>query len=220
MNPKNVKPKLHFEVGEKVVICAAVIKFSGYGTYNYPNESDFTFTTIKEVKENGEVVTEEGYVYRQAYETRFGETEVFDYFRIKNTPSGTYKFNSKGWNEYERDRHIIADKASFFIPTLLLKYNEDWEKKAERYEKLAAEEKARHDEAKRIADEAKARKQPYVDAYNAEIKPLEEQLYQAKVKAWKEHYCAHCIHNCGGHCTQWDSDLETDSPTSCTAFEV
>ena len=220
MNPKNVKPKLHFEVGEKVVICATVIKFSGYGTYNWPNKSHFTFTTIKEVKDNGEVVTEEGYVYRQAYETQFGDTEVFDYFRIKATPKGDYKFNSKGWEEYERNHHIISEKASFFIPTLLLKYDKEWDEKAERYEKLAAEEKAKKDEAKRIADEAKARKQPYVDAYNAEIKPLEEQLYQAKVKAWKKHYCAHCIHNCGNHCTQWDSDLETDSPTSCTAFEV
>ena len=75
-----VKPKLKFEVGEKVVICDCISFMNN--TKCYPDKDDFTFTTIKEVKEDGSVVVEEGYRYRQAYETTYGVTEVFDYFRI------------------------------------------------------------------------------------------------------------------------------------------
>lgn len=218
MNPKNVKPKLHFEVGEKVVICACVIKFSGYGTYNYPDENDFTFTTIKEVNDDGTVTVEEGYVYRQSYETQFGETYLHDWFRIKTQPKQGTRFSKRYSAERESER--VFENYDFSVPTVLLKYNETWEEKRKMVEKRWAERQAKQEAENRAHDEKNAREKPFRDAYKAEIEPLEDALIKAKIKAWKEHLCANCKHNHDGHCCKWDEDIATHDTTCCSAFEV
>ena len=75
-----VEPKLHFEVGEKVVICSRT--FGTLWDSDVPDRDRFAFTTIKEVRPDGSVIVEEGYKYRQAYRTQYGALEVFNYFRI------------------------------------------------------------------------------------------------------------------------------------------
>ena len=67
MAKKKIEAQLKFEVGERVVICGET--FGTFGTSKYPDTDKFTFTTIKQVNEDGSVVVEEGYKFRQSYET-------------------------------------------------------------------------------------------------------------------------------------------------------
>lgn len=212
MAKTKVETKLHFEVGEKVVICNANISFSGG---YYPDTERFTFTTIKEVKEDGSVVVEEGYLYRQAYETSYGYTDVFDYFRINRVPTKDqrlYYFNGK---EY-RKPNMVGERFSAWLPTYLYKCSQEWEIKAKKIE----EEKVKY-EAKREANEKEeARKQVFREAYGNEIKPYVERLENAKVKAFRKHICANCVCNRNGYCVQWHAKIKERTTTMCSAFEL
>lgn len=216
---QEIKPKLHFEVGEKVVICACLTKFGGYGVYNNPNENNFTFTTVKEVKEDGSVIVEEGYAYAQAYETQYGDTKLLNWFKIKRTPKDGCKFNEK---EYYRDGKFanVHEKASFSLPTILLKCNSAWEEARDRVQQDYEECLTKKAKEEKERAEKEAREKPYRDTYKDVVEPLEKALYEAKVKAWREHMCGHCKHNHDGHCWKWNQKVAESDTTHCTAFEV
>lgn len=208
MAKEKITPKLHFEVGEKVVICGAEIPFTG--NRYYPKEKVFTFTTIKEVKEDGSVVVEEGYVYRQSYETYYGCTTLHDYFRINRIPKDgkSYSFNGKAYY-YPSN----VDNFSTFLPTYLFKFNQSWQDKADKIERAYKEvEEYKINELAR-----KKKKQPYYDAYNRRVAPLEERLHKLKIKAWKEEMCAHCIRNHNGWCAAWNKEI---GGYGCSAFDI
>lgn len=208
---KEIPVKLKFEVGEKVVVCNSSSYFCG--SEYCPNKNDFTFATVTAVNADDSVIIDGKYKYRQAYETRSGELEVFDYFRIDKAPKNDYFFDHK---EYNGTYSKVHERALFWGPSYLFKYSKDWQVKADAIEvgatRLAEVEHAREE---REAREAEARR-PHIEAYNATIKPLEE----AMAKAWKEHICANCINNREGHCTQWNHDIATSHTRDCTAFEA
>lgn len=210
-----VEPKLKFEVGEKVVICGADYCFNGCRCF--PNTDNFTITTIKEVKEDGSVIVEEGYRYRQAYETTYGELEVFDYFKIARTE--TVKFNNK---EYYRSNRTtkIKDNCTFFGTTYLFKMSKKFEDKMSEFEVLNQERL----EDERLEEEARARKEakekPWKDAYNKESAPLEEEYWKKKSELWKKYFCVSCKHNHDGYCSQWKHDIESSDVDNCSAWEI
>lgn len=211
MSKIKITPKLHFEVGEKVVICNANIAYSGG---YYPDIRRFTFTTIKEVKEDGSVVVEEGYVYRQSYETYYGDTTLHDYFRINRVKKGNpvYLFNGK----YYQEPNFVVKHFNAWLPTYLYKCTQEWENKAKRIEEANSERQTE----KEKKEKNEARKQVFRDAFAKEVEPYATRLYEVEVKAFREHICGHCIHNIDGYCTQWERKLEDEKTTDCTSFEI
>lgn len=211
MAKEKITPQLHFEVGERVVICKANIAFSGG---YYPDTKRFTFTTIKEVKEDGSVVVEEGYVYRQSYETYYGDVTLHDYFRINHVKKGSpvYLFNGKDYQE----PNFVGKQFSAWLPTYLYKCTQGWEDKAKEIEEAHIKRQAKEEEREKY----EARKQVFRDAFNKEIEPYVIRLRKAKAKAFREHICGHCIHNHDGYCMTWKRKLKDAMTDICTAFEI
>lgn len=213
MANKKITPRFTFQVGEKVVICDAVIPF-GNSTPYYPDPKDFTFTTIKEVLEDGSVIVEEGYRYRQSYETSCGYTELHGYFRINRLPrdSKTYYFINEGY----REPNDVVPQFSTFLPSYLFKFDQSWQDKADKI-KVAYQEAQRR---KQEIEDHEAKKQPFLDAYKERVRPLQERLNKLQLKAWKEEVCAHCIKNRNGYCVLWKEDIKTKDGFGCTGFDV
>lgn len=214
-----VEPKLKFEVGEEVVICGASSSFSG--NYCWPNKEEFTITTIKEVREDGSVVVEEGYRFKQAYKTQYGFTDIFDYFRIDRSKD-SIKFNNKKYYKYSyyQDARVDDRCVFYFGPVYLFKYEDSFKKNMKEYE----EEYKHYLEVKKLNEEIKADKdakeKPFKDAYEEVVKPLKEEYQRRLSEAWKEHFCKSCKHNCNGQCTQWNHEIATSSTETCSAWEV
>lgn len=210
MNKKNIEAQLKFEVGERVVICGET--FGAYGTSKYPDTDKFAFTTIKQVNDDGSIVVEEGYKFRQSYETNFGDTIYHDYFRINRVKDIITYFNDK---KYKYRDGIVEDKASFCGITYLFKDNDIFVQKAiasikanENYKKLKA-----------LAEQRRLDRQKYFDKYEEVVKPLKDELNAKICKLYKEHICSHCKYsNCENNlCNYWKLNLgETNS---CSAFE-
>lgn len=215
----SIEPKLKFEVGEEVVICGASASWSGND--HWPNYDEFTFTTIKEVKEDGSVVVEEGYRFRQAYKTICGFTDVFNYFRIDRSKD-SIKFNGKRYYKYSHYQDArVDDRCIFYFgPVYLFKKTKVFEDNMTRW----TEEYKHYLEVKKINEEIKATKdakeKPFKDAYNEVVKPLEEEYKRKLMEAWKEHFCKSCKHNCGGVCTKWNHEVATANTETCSAWEV
>lgn len=214
-----VEPKLKFDVGEEVVICGA--SASWCSNDHWPNENEFTFTTIKEVREDGSVVVEEGYRFKQAYKTQYGFTDVYDYFKIARQQDGV-KFNNKKYYKYNYylDARVDDVCVFFYGPIYLFKKTKVFENRMTQYEeeyKHFLIEKKQVEEAKAIKD---AKEKPFKDAYKEEIEPLKEEYQRKLVKAWKEHFCKSCKHNCDNHCIKWNYNLEESSVETCSAWEV
>ena len=215
----NVEPKLKFEVGEEVVICGASTFWSV--NEHWPNENEFTFTTIKEVREDGSVVVEEGYRFRQAYKTQYGFTEIFNYFRIDRSKDNL-KFNNKKYYKYNNymDSRVDDRCVFYFGPVYLFKKTKVFENRMTQYEeeyKHVLMEKKQAEEAKAIKD---AKEKPFKDAYEEAVKPLKEEYQRMLSEAWKEHFCKSCKHNCEGQCTQWNHEIATSSTQTCSVWEV
>lgn len=208
-----ITPKLTFNVGEKVVICAEETSFSGNDSW--PDENDFCFTTIKEVRPDGKVVVEEGYVYRQSYKTYYGETEFHNYFRIvKVPPTDVTSYPNR--REYFPKTGSINEKASFFGVTFLLKNTPEFEEKVKK-----AQEKCDINIEKQLrAEEIARKKKPFLDAYKKYIEPFEDALSKAQIKGWKENVCNNCVKNKNGYCQQWKQDIATSDITHCSAFKI
>jgi len=212
MAKEKITPKLHFEVGEKVVICGAEIPITG--NRYYPKEQYFTFTTIKEVKEDGSVVVEEGYVYRQSYETYYGDVTLHDYFRINRVPKNdkVYSFNGKGYYY----PNSIYDWFSTFLPTYLFKFDQSWQDKADKIEEADTKRQV----AEKKLEEHEARKQVFRDAFEKEIEPYAIRLHNAEVKAFRKHICGNCIHNHDGYCGEWQRKIKDSQTTLCSCFDI
>ena len=213
-----IEPKLHFEVGEKVVICS--MSFGWLGNSNYPDKSRFAFTTIKEVNPDGSVIVEEGYKYRQSYKTEFGELEVHDYFRIAKASSCT-NINSpeycySGWGKVPE----VREHACFTSVNFLFKNSPEFEKKALQIQQEYDVRKAEQKRLQEIKDAQLAKEKPIRDAYNAVVKPLEEEFNKKCSDAWKNIMCKNCKHNKDGHCRQWDTNLDETSVSTCSAWEI
>ena len=216
---KKVEPKLTFQVGEKVVITASDREYNYSGGY-YPDRYHFTFTTIKEVLEDGSVITAEGYKYRQSFKTEFGELDIHDYFRIDRAPQRTIVKNEAYWfwsHEYYLEEQFDATGG---WPTFLFKCTEEWEKKAAEYKEKALAYRREKEEQEAINAKIEAAKKPFEDAYEAAIADYVKKLENAKVKAFRKYMCGNCIHNKNGHCTEWNQKIATSKTTMCTAFEV
>lgn len=222
-----VEPKLKFEVGEKVVITGCENSICNNGLV-WPNENDFTITTITKVNNDGSVEVEGGYVYRQSYKTEYGFTEVHNYFRIKRVPQkGDTKFNSKRyscrWNDLEHCE--VKDHAWFGDVTYLFKLTNKFENKVAEYQKRFDKAQVKKAEAEKKYEEKEAKRKSHLDAFRDFMEPLEKKFYEEKCKAWKELVCAHCKHNFGGKCSIWKDenhswqDIETMEVSSCSAFE-
>ena len=212
-----ITPKLHFEVGEKVVICDAIIPICG--SKYCPDEDDFTFTTIKEVREDGSVVVEEGYVYRQSYETSYGYTDIHNYFRINRVPndSKTYIFNGKGYKNGRKSGRGYVDKNfNTFLPTYLLKFNQSWQDKADETQRDFEERKKEEEEEHRHEE----LKKPFYEAYERRVSPARERFRKLQTKAWKEEMCAHCKHNHNGYCTTRKENISKKTGAGCSAFDI
>lgn len=222
-----VEPKLKFEVGEKVVITDYHYSITN-DRDTWPDEDDFTITTITKVNDDGSVEVEGGYVYRQSYQTEFGFTEVHNYFRIKRRPSdGKYtKFDSKRYTSSGIGCHCeVSDVAWFSDVTYLLKFSKKFEDKIVEIQKQYDEEKIAQAERQKAHDEKEAKRRPHLDAFKDFMEPLEKEFYEKKCKAWKELICANCKHNFGGKCSKWKDennsyqDIKTMEVSSCSAFE-
>ena len=218
----NVEPKLKFEVGEKVVITDYHYSITN-GNETWPDEDDFTITTITKVNDDGSVEVEGGYVYRQSYKTEFGYTQVHDYFRIKRKPSDWKytKFNSKRYTRSGIGCHCeVRDDAWFSDVTYLLKFSKKFEDKMVEFQKQYDEEKIAQEEKQKALEEKESKRQPHLDALKEFMEPLEKEFYEKKKKAWKELICANCKYNFGGKCSKWEyQDIETMEVSSCSAFE-
>ena len=211
MAKEKITPILHFEVGEKVVICNANIAFNG--SY-YPDTTRFTFTTIKEVKEDGSVVVEEGYVYRQSYETYYGDVTLHDYFRINRVKKGNpvYLFNGK---EY-RKPYFVVKQFSAWLPTYLFKWTLEWEAEAKKIEEADIKRQTENEEREKY----EARKQVFRDTFEKEIEPYAIRLHNAEVKAFRKHICGNCIHNHDGYCGTWKRKIKDSQTTLCSGFDI
>ena len=222
-----VEPKLKFEVGEKVVITNDDWAMNN-NSLIWPNEDDFTITTITKVNDDGSVEVEGGYVYRQSYKTEYGYTEVHNYFRIKRVPQkGDTKFNSKRYvrSGYGSGYCNVYEKASFSDVTYLFKLTKKFEDKVVEYQERFDKAQAEKAEAEKKYEEKEAKRRPHLDAFREVLQPLEEQFFAEKSKAWKELVCAHCKYNYSGMCSKWRDEnggyknLETSQVTDCSAFE-
>lgn len=202
-----MEQELTFQVGEKVVVCDAEIPFSGDC---YPNPNDFTFTTIKEVRPNGNVVIEEGLVYRPTRDWT-GECKYFRITRVKND-SKTYYLNGKGY----RTPNNIVERFNTFLPTYLFKFDQSWQDKADRIQRAYEEAEARKQEYLKQEE----RKNVFRNAYQKEIAPLEERFQKACVKAFRVHICGNCIYNRNGYCVEFKHDINKENVTTCSGFDV
>ena len=212
MMKKNVEPKLKFEVGEKVVICGSDQYFNS--TKSYPNTDDFAFTTIKEVRADGSVVVEEGYRFRQAYETYYGETTFFDYFRIDVAKD--VKLNSKQYKKVNRLAKI-CDTCSFcYGPTYLFKMSKGFEEKVIQFEKENEERLVKENEE----EVQRAKRQVFKDAYKNELEPFEREFEEKKAELFAKHFCSKCTYNCNGHCSQWGYEVNSHCTSCCSAWKV
>lgn len=214
-----VEPKLKFEVGEEVIICGAHTSWSG--NEHWPNENEFTFTTIKEVREDGSVIVEEGYRFKQAYKTQYGFTDIFDYFKIDRSKNNI-KFNGKKYCKfrYYQDARIDDGCVFYFGPVYLFKKNKTFDKRITQYVK-----EYKHDlEVKKQAEEAKAikdaKEKPFKDAYEEVVKPLKEEYERKLIEAWKEHFCKNCKHNRSGYCCTWGYDIDTNAISNCSDWKL
>lgn len=210
-----VEPKLTFQVGEEVVICGQQI---GLFTCDYPDKNNFCFTTIKEVKDDGTVIVEEGYRYRQSYKTEYGYTDVHDYFRIFRCPKSDFThFNGTEYRDSGNGHDCnIRDTACFIGLTFLFKMTDDFKLRVidiqRKYaEKLLVDQK-RHEEFEK--------KQVFIKQYEEEFKELEELLAQKKAESFRKHICGNCKHNHAGYCSKWNRDIDTAGCSMCSAFEV
>lgn len=223
---RKVEPKLKFEVGEKVIVTAHGSLWQNQRVI-WPNKEDFTVTTITKVNEDGTVEVEGGHVYRQSYETEFGELYIHDYFRIKRAPKDfcSTKFNSKEYRRIYRDEYSVKDTSDFMGVTYLFKYSKEFDDKIQEYQREHEIRVAKELARKKEYQEKEARTKSHLDAFNDFMKPLEDELYAKKCRAWKAFVCAHCQHNLGGKCSTWKDenhsyqDIETMEVSSCTAFE-
>lgn len=214
-----VEPKLKFEVGEEVVICGASASWSG--NEHWPNENEFTFTTIKEVREDGSVVVEEGYRFKQSYKTQYGFTEIFNYFRIDRSKD-SFKFNNKKYykpSSYMDSR--VDDRCVFYFgPIYLFKKTKVFENRMTQYEeeyKHFLIEKKQAEEAKAIKD---SKEKPFKDAYKEVVEPLKEEYERKLNEAWKEYFCKSCKHNHQGACCKWEINVAKADIGTCSAWEV
>ena len=216
-----VEPKLTFEVGEKVVICSRT--FGIFGDCDYPDRDRFAFTTIKEVREDGSVITEEGYRYRQSYKTEYGFTDVHDYFRIFRVSQSMYtningpEYCYTGWGKKNPE---VREHACFIGVNFLFKCTSEFERKAEQIQQEYDERKAEQKRLQEIKDAQLAKEKPIRDAYDAIVKPLEEEFNKKLAEAWKTIMCKNCKHNYDCHCCKWDTDLNETSVSTCSAWEM
>lgn len=210
MAKKKIEAQLKFEVGERVVICGET--FGTFGTSKYPDTDKFTFTTIKQVNEDGSVVVEEGYKFRQSYETNFGDTMYHHYFRINRVKDIITYFNDK---KYKYRDGIVEDKASFCGITYLFKDDGTFEQKA--ITSIQANEN--HKKLKALAEQRRLNRQKYFDKYEEVVKPLQDELNEKICKLYKEHICSHCKHSdCEDDlCNYWN--LKLGETHCCSAFE-
>lgn len=207
-----VTPKLTFSVGEKVVICGEETSFSGNDSW--PDKNNFCFTTIKEVRPDGKVVVEGGYVYRQSYKTFYGEVELHDYFRIVKTPKNGYThFESP---QYMLKYNKVDENSTFVGTTFLLKYSPAFDEKVQKAESAYDERLEKEIKAQQV----KNKKQPFLDAYHKTIQPFEDALRREEIKAWKENICKNCKNNKNGYCIIWDKTLATYDVSGCSGFDV
>ena len=203
-----MEQELTFQVGEKVVICDAEIPFSGNNYY--PNTNDFTFTTIKEVRPNGNVVIEEGFVYRPVLNWN-GECAFFRITRVKKD-SKFYYLNGKGY----REPCSVTERFSTFLPTYLFKFNQSWQDRADKIQRAFEEAEVRKQEYLKHEE----RKNVFRKAYNEEVAPYRERLRKAEIKAYMKHVCGNCIHNRNGYCTEFKRNIKGACTTMCSAFDV
>ena len=213
-----VEPKLHFEVGEKVVICSRT--FGTLWDSDVPDKDRFAFTTIKEVRPDGSIIVEEGYKYRQAYRTQYGALEVFNYFRIAKASDYTNingpEYCYIGWGKVPE----VRAQASFIGVNYLFKNTPEFEAKAIRIQDEFNERKEEQRKLQEIKDAKLAKEKPIKDAYNEVMKPLEDEFKKKCSEAWRAIMCKNCKHNCGGHCAQWDTNLEETGVSTCSAWEM
>lgn len=207
-------PNLKFEVGEKVVITAAGLPW--LSSKYYADENEFCFSTIKEVLEDGSVITTDGIKFKQAKEKRYGEYEYFYYFKSTTKKKliinhKCYKMNDYGKCSTERYLYSWEGENVF-----LFKCDATWEKRAKEINKKAKEYK----EEKAREEKHYNARQVFKDAYKQELKPLEEELWRKQIELWKKHMCANCMHNCNGFCKKWRETIETYEVSECSAFDI
>ena len=216
---KEIKPKLTFEVGEKVVIVDSDCSFTNNRDV-WPNKNKFTISTITQVNEDGSVVVEGRYVYRQSYKTEFGELDIHDYFRIKTTPSvHDTTFNSTEYH-YWNGSYYVSPTSRFYSVTYLFKLTKEFEDKMVIYQRESDARIAADLAQEKENEEKEAKRKPHLDAYNAIISPLEEKLFEKKLKTWKKLVCANCKFNHDGKCSErHNRPLKEINIYDCSDFE-
>lgn len=191
----NYGPKFDFtslKVGDTVVCTSHSWSFNGRDTW--PNENEFVFTTVKDIRD-GIVTVDEGYKFKQDREINYGETEFFNRLKLtRKNAEDRYPFNNTVYNfEYPlcEDRTTLGVSA----PLYLFPYEDRWTKKVEEYnekrEALFVEEKkweAKEEHRKTLLHtvyEAVREEQDAVDKANKALQDKWTEVYHANV-------CPHC----------------------------